>query len=368
MNSPESKDPRNRVAADGQADRKMSICLVRLSALGDVVMVLPLVRALQLQRPAARLTWIIGRGAYPLVAALADEGIEFVVVDKPCTPLGYLRFWRMLAGRKFDVALCLQANWRVHWMYLLISARRKIGFSADRAKDFHRWFVSESVASPRSHNVDAFGKFGEALGLAQPPVATWRLPVSAEAAVWADRHLPAGPLLVVAPCASKSERDWLPERYAAVMRAAGEKHGAVLVLVGGRSRRELALAGAIRAAIPQPVCDLTGQTTLPQFVAVLARARVLLAPDTAAVHLANALGRPVVGLYAVARSRRTGPYGQLQFCVDRYEEAVRKILGRDPAHGADDLRVHDRRAMHLIEVADVLQQLDRAWAEGVAMT
>ncbi len=323
-------------------------------------MALPLVRALQAQLPRTRITWVIGRGAYPLVAGLAAEGIDFVVVDKPSTPLSYVRFGCLMAGRKFDAVLCLQANWRVNCMYPLIQGKRKIGFSADRARDFHRWFVSESVPSKPTHNVDAFWQFGEAVGLVRPASPTWGLPIQVEAAAWAEANLPTGPLLIVAPCASKPERDWLPDRYATVMRTAAEKHGVALVLLGGKSKREQAMARAIQGQVGKPLCDLTGQTTLAQMVAVLARARVLLAPDTGAVHIANALGRRVVGLYAVARSRRTGPYGQLQFCVDRYDEAVREVLRRDPKECPDDVRVHRLAAMRLIQADEVTAQLDRA--------
>jgi heptosyltransferase I len=76
------------------------------------------------------------------------------------------------------------------------------------------------------------------------------------------------------------------------------------------------------------------------------------------VHIANAHGRPVVGLYAVAPASRTGPYGNTIHCVDCFDEAIRTLQGRDPATVAWAHRVHDPRAMSLISVEAVLQKIE----------
>jgi len=341
-----------------------TICLFRLSALGDVVLVLPLVRAIQARLPGVRLTWVIAKGAYPLVAGLAAEGVEFVVLDKP-TGLGdYVDIHHRMSERRFDVLLCLQASWRANTLYPLINARRKIGYRADRAKDLHRLFVRESVEPRRNHIADAFLQFGEMIGVPAPAVPEWRLPVDPAAAAWAAERLPAGPLLVINPCASKPSRTWRVERYAEVARELQWRHGLTPVLLGGPDAGERLVGAKLAEQIGRGTIDLVGRTALPQLVAVLDRARLLLAPDTGAVHIANALGRKVVGLYTAARSTRTGPYPRPEFCVDRYEEAVRKFLHCEPAESPWELRVHDRRAMDLITVPDVLERCEAALAAG----
>jgi heptosyltransferase I len=339
-----------------------SICLFRLSALGDVVLVLPLVRALQEHRPDTKLTWIIGQGAYPLVSGLAAEGIEFVVLEKPSGLGGYVEIHHRMSSRRFDVLLCLQASWRANTLYPLIKADRKIGYRDDRAKDLHRFFVGETIEPRRNHIADAFLQFGEMVGVPPPVTPEWRLPVDPAAAAWADERLPAGPFLALNPCASKAERNWHAGNYAAVARELQRRHGLAVVLLGGPEVQERRVAARIAADLGGTALDLAGRTSLPQLVAVLARARLLLAPDTGAVHIANALGRPVVGLYASARCARTGPYGHPGFCVDRYEEAVRRYLRLDPDRALWELRVHDRRAMDLITVADVLDRCAAALA------
>ncbi len=341
-------------------DSSYSVCLVRLSALGDVVMTLPLVRAIQAHWPRVRLTWVIASGAYPLVSALAAEGIEFIVLDKPNGLGDYADFHHRMSGRRFDVLLCLQAAWRANLLYPMVKAGRKVGFSCDRAKDLHRLFVRETIEPRRTHNVDAFFQFAEKLGVPVPVVPEWRLPVDPSAQAWAMEALPEIPFIAISPCASKAERNWAAQNYAAVARELQRRHGLAVVLLGGPAPEERAMAEKIAAKLDGPACNLVGTTLLPQMVATLARARLLLAPDTGAVHIANALGRPVVGLYTSAQSARTGPYKNLQFCVDRYEEAVRKFLHKDPGQELWELRVHDSRAMDLITVTDVLSACEAA--------
>jgi heptosyltransferase I len=338
-----------------------SICIVRLSALGDVVMVLPLVRTLQARWPEAKITWIIGRGAHDAVAGLRNEGIEFVVIEKPRGIRDYLALRRRMKDRTFDVLLCLQASWRANLIYPCIRARRKIGYGNDRARDFHRYFIRECIPDAKAHLVDGFLQFAEALGLELPLDADWRLPVDASLKAWADGTLPAKPFFAVSPCASKPERDWPVERYVEVVRWAHAHGLGPIVLLGGPTGRDREVADALVSRAQVPILDLVGRTTIPQLIATLARCRLLLAPDTGAVHLANALGRPVVGLYAVAPAHRTGPYRRTEFSVDRFDEAVRTLCGADPARVPWGKRVHDLRAMSLIGVDEVISKVGLAW-------
>src|SRR5207248_10506227 len=84
--------------------------------------------------------------------------------------------------------------------------------------------------------------------------------------------------------------------------------GGTAVLVG--AREEMEISARVAAAVDGPVCDLTGRTTLPQLAAVLAEADAVLANDTGPLHLAIALGRPVVAPYTCTQVALTGPYGQ----------------------------------------------------------
>ncbi len=131
-----------------------SICIVRLSALGDVLMLVPLVRLLQAKLPDAALTWVISRPAYDLVEGM--DGVEFIVINKPNSLADYWHFKKQLAGRKFDVLLATQASFRANLLYPLIRATRKIGYDKLRAKDGHGWFISEAIKPGNDHTLDSF--------------------------------------------------------------------------------------------------------------------------------------------------------------------------------------------------------------------
>lgn len=336
-----------------------SICLVRLSALGDVVLVLPLVRHLQQSLPGVKITWVVGRGVLDIVRPLEKEGVELVAIDKPRRLGDYLALRRRLAGRTFDALLCLQASWRANWLYPCIRAKRKIGYGADRAKDLHGFFVSERVPAAKPHLADGFLQFAEALGLGFPKKISWGLTASEEAAAWAQSNLPTS-FVAVSPCSSKPERDWPVERYAEILRWLHNDKGTPIVLLGGPSARERQFVDALKQQAGIEVTDLVGTTKIPQLIAALAKCRVLLAPDTGAVHIGNALDRRVVGLYAVAPASRTGPYGNLDYCVDCFDEGLRSLLGRDPSSVPWAQRVHHPQAMSLISVAAVKESLERA--------
>jgi heptosyltransferase I len=108
---------------------------------------------------------------------------------------------------------------------------------------------------------------------------------------------------------------------------------------------------------PEHTLNLNGKTSLKQLAALLSQADVLLAPDTGAVHIATALGTPVIGLYAVATPGLTGPYQHQQYCVDRYPDALSRFLGA--GQHAWNTRVHHPDAMSLITVDEVMQQFKR---------
>jgi len=331
-----------------------SLCLVRLSALGDVVMVLPLVRWLRRCWPETSLTWICGRGAMPVLESAALTGVELVPIDKPRGLGDYWRLRRTFADRNFDAVLALQASWRANFIYPCLNARRKIGYGPDRAKDGHRWFVGECLPPAKPHLVDGFLQFAEALGLPWPTAVEWGLNVDPEAMPMASRRY-----MALNVCSSKPERDWLPERYGAVIDYVSRRHGLETVLIGGPSARERVVADEILARVEtRGVVDRVGRTNLKQMIALLAQARFLLAPDTGAVHLATALGKPVCGLYAVAPARRTGPYGATEYCVDRFDEGLCKYLGRKPGEVPWAQRVHHPSAMELISVSAVLEKID----------
>jgi heptosyltransferase I len=342
------------------ASNLQRICLVRLSALGDVCLTVPLVRALQRAFPEARITWVTTRGMLGLLEGL--EGVEFVLTEKGNHPFAYWKFYRQMKRRSFDVLLAAQASFRAHFLYPLIRAPRKIGFAKSEARDSHGWFVNEHVPGGRDHLLDSFMKFARALGVEDLAIE-WRLPVREADMAFAQNRLPGDHWMAVNPMASKPERTWLPESYAALIRACLGRWKHNVVLTGGTNKAEQLLGEALAAPFPRGrVANLVGQTTPKQLAAVLARAKVLVAPDTGPVHIATAVGTPVVGLYAVAPPELSGPYHSQHLVVNRFPDAVRTLLGKEPRSVPWKTRVKSGRAMTLITVDDVLAKLESVLA------
>lgn len=331
------------------------IAILRLSALGDVCMVVPVIRTLQKALPQAHITWFISRPAFDLVNGL--EGVEFIVIDKPRNPLDYLKLRKQFKNAKFDVLLAMQAALRTNLIYPFINAAIKVGFDDTRARDGQRWFTNAQIPFAKQHLMDSFLSFVEAIGVKEK-VIEWDLPLKNEDREWAKQHLPEGDgkLLVINPAASKAERNWPANRYAEIITLMHQR-GVRVMLTGGPHPIEKMLIAEIKQHIDFPITDISAQTSPSQLAAILECGDCVLAPDTGPVHMAVAVGTKVVGLYAVSPAWLSGPYSQREIAIDKYDEAVTTLLKKDPATVPWGTRVHSSEAMKLISVAEVEERL-----------
>ncbi|GAP65908.1 ADP-heptose:LPS heptosyltransferase [Mizugakiibacter sediminis] len=343
-----------------------SLCLLRTSALGDVTHVVPLLRTLQQVWPQTRLTWIIGKLEHRLVGDIA--GIEFVVFDKSRGLDGWRAVRQALAGRRFDALLHLQVALRANLLSLAVRARRRIGYDRARSKDLHGLFVNERIAARSGeHVLDAMASFLEPLGLRQTAVR-WDIPIPDEAEAWAAAQLPDGaPALLLSPCSSHVLRNWRAERYAAAADHAAQALGMRVVLTGGPSAAERAMGDAIRARMRTEPLDLIGKDTLKRALALYRRAAVVLTPDAGPMHMANAVGAKVLGLHAASNPQRSGPYSDRRWCVDRYDAAARRFLGKPAAEIPWGTKIEYPGVMDLVTVDDAIERLEAlARAQGFA--
>lgn len=343
-----------------------SICLLRTSALGDVTHVLPLVRTLQAAWPDTQLTWLIGKLEHKLLDDI--PGIEFLVFDKSRSITAYRDLHRQLYGRRFDVLLHMQVALRANLLSGLVRAPLRIGYDQARAKDLHSLFINRRIAARRGeHVLDAIASFAEPLGLRQTTVR-WDIPIPEAAREFAEHHLPGTqPTLLVSPCSSHALRNWPPERYAAVMDYATHRLGMRVLLCGGPSSYERQFGDAILAHMQTAALDLIGKDTLKQLLALLQRAHLVLTPDSGPMHLANAVGTAVLGLHAASNPARSGPYSDRRWCVDKYDAAARRFVGK-PAHAlAWGRKLEFPGVMDLIRVDDVIEQLQAFAATRLAI-
>jgi len=335
-----------------------SICLLRTSAIGDVTHVVPLLRTLQQAWPRTTLTWIVGKLERKLVGDL--PGVEFVTFDKGAGWAGMRAVHAALKGRRFDALLQMQVALRSNLLSLGIKAERRIGYDRDRAKDLHGLVINERIPARRGeHVLDAIGSFCEPLGLKQTQVR-WDVPIPDEAHAWAAEQLPGDiPTLLVSPASSHALRNWRPARYAAVMDHAASR-GWRTVLTGGPSAFERTMADAILAASRCRPLDLTGKDTLKKLMAMFARTQLLLSPDSGPMHMANSAGTRVLGLHAASNPDRSGPYSDRRWCVNKYDEASRKYLGRPASEIPWGSKIERPGVMDLIGVDEVIERYEAA--------
>ncbi|TFZ46854.1 lipopolysaccharide heptosyltransferase family protein [Stenotrophomonas maltophilia] len=347
------------------ASASSSLCLLRLSALGDVTHVVPLVRTLQAARPDTPIHWIIDKAGHKLLDGL--PGVTFHAYDKKTGMAGVKELRKQLPPGRFEALLQMQVAFRANVLSAFIPAERRIGYDRSRSKDLHGLFINERIPDrPGIHVLDAIGSFCEPLGLRQTEVS-WDLAVPPSAYEWAAAQWPddGRPVLMISPCSSHVMRNWYADRYAAVANHAVQR-GWRVVLCGGRSELERSMADAIQAQLQTPALDLVGKDTLKQLPALLARANLVMTPDSGPMHIANAMGAKVLGLHAASNPNRSGPYSDRRYCVDRYDDAARKYLAKQAADLKWGTKIEFDDVMELITVEDGIAAFERYVADHLS--
>jgi heptosyltransferase I len=339
------------------AEPPRSICILRLSALGDTCHVVPIVRTLQHVWPATQLTWIVGKAEARLMSLV--DGVEFITVDKRAGFGARHALREQLRGRRFDVLLHMQLALRASLLARSVPATVKLGFDRARARDLQWMFTNARIAPrAREHVLDSFFGFLAALGIKDRQVR-WDIPLPESARAYAERLIPdKQPTLIISPCSSHVLRNWRAERYAAIADHAARRYGMRVILCGGPSKLELETGAAIEKAAHTQLTNQIGRDTLPELLALLGRATVLLTPDSGPAHMATMVGTPVVGLYAATNPARSGPYLSRLWCVDAYPEAARRFRGRSPDKLPWTEKIEARGVMDLISVERVAAKLD----------
>jgi len=322
----------------------------------------PLVRTLQAARPDTPIHWIIDKVGHKLLDGL--PGVVFHAYDKKTGMAGVKELRKQLPPGRFDALLQMQVAFRANLLSAFIPAERRIGYDRSRSKDLHGLFINERIPDrPGIHVLDAIGSFCEPLGLRQTEVS-WDLAVPPSAYEWAAAQWPddGRPVLMISPCSSHVMRNWYADRYAAVANHASAR-GWQVVLCGGRSELERSMADAILTQLATPALDLVGRDTLKQLPALLARANLVMTPDSGPMHIANAMGTKVLGLHAASNPHRSGPYSDRRYCVDRYDDAARKHLGKQAADLKWGTKIEFDDVMELITVEDGIAAFERYVAD-----
>jgi len=338
------------------------VCLLRLSAIGDCCHVVPLLRTLQDAWPRTRFSWVIGKVEAKLMSLIPE--VELITVDKGAGLAAYGRLRSEMKRRGgFDLLLHLQLSIRASVAAAVVPAPLKLGFDTARARELQWLFTNARVAPrQREHVLDSFLGFAETLGVPRRK-PRWDIPLPATAHEYAVHQVPdAQPTLLISACSSHALRNWPAQRYAAVAGHAVRHHGMRVILCGGPNALEREMAAEIEKQAGVPLQNQVGKDTLPQLLALLGRATVLLTPDSGPAHMATMVNTPVIGLYAATNPERSGPYLSRRWCVNAYPQAAMKFMGKAPGELAWTTKIEKPGVMDLIEVAAVTAKLDELMA------
>ena len=333
-----------------------SLCIVRLSAIGDVCHAVATVQAIQRRMPETRITWVIGKVEHALVGDL--PGIQFVVFEKQRGVKEYLALRQRFSKQPpFDVLLQMQTSLRANLVAGMIPARRKIGFPPSKAKELHSLFVTEHLPETDAfHVLELFQHFASGIGIHDCDIH-WEIPLPDTAMERVEGWLGKdADYALICPSASNTERNWLTDRYAALARHCHAR-GLEVVLTGSPAEREIALARDIEHQAAIPVHNLAGQTNLKELLALCRGAKVVIGPDSGTLHMATTQGTPVVGLYAHSNPRRTGPYRDLHRVADAYTPALQHA-STDKQSSRWGYRLKGSALMAGIGVEEVIELID----------
>ena len=329
--------------------------VLRLSALGDVTLVVPLIHQLIKNDPNSEVVWVTTLPTRELLGPL--KGCRYLIVEKVQDFGSLWRNWKLLRKETFDQLIVAQASFSAHIVSCLIKAGRKIGFDRRRGRDLHAFFIDESTAYKNEHFVDAYFQLGRLSGLPVTSKPDWSIAFTHLDCEWVKSYRDAGSKVVALhPHASKLERRWTQSGYAEITRKLLDRGCKVLIL-GGSDEVEVSLNEDLALASHNSPINLTGKLSLSQWASVLSEVDLLVAPDTGAVHIANALSTRVVGLYAVANPKLTGPYNAMDDCVNLYSTLAEKYSPKNANHFHH--RFHDCNAMEQIEPKIVWEKITK---------
>lgn len=295
----------------------MKVLILKPSSLGDVVHALPVARALRRHRPDARIHWFLNRELAPLLEG--DPDVERIVpFDRRgwSRPLGWPEAFvtlRHLREARYDLILDLQSLARTALIGWISRGGLVVGLD-DPREGAPAW---HDVSIPRpswgTHAVDWYLAALQPLGVPAGPVEIegWLPRRESVAAPLRARWQSGGEIWIgLQPGARWSTKRWPAERFAAVARGLTAWDPRIHVAVLG-GRDDAGLGATIAGLAGARVQDFTGRLTLPELIEWLRLTACLVTNDTGPMHLAVAVGTPVVALFGPTAPERTGPYGRM---------------------------------------------------------
>jgi lipopolysaccharide heptosyltransferase I len=290
------------------------ILIIRPSALGDVARTVPVLASLRARYPNAEIDWLVQAGFEPVIASHPALTRPLIF---PRHDISLRRLWRADARRtladfllslrapRYDLVIDCQGLGRSGLFARATRAPRRIGFA--NARELGWLGVNERHPIPRTlHTVDRMLALLECAGI--NPLRDLRLYSHESDRVAASEIVATDSPILLAPTSRWPGKRWPPERFAHLAAALLDRGFAPIVLVGGPSERDQCAPLLTLAARRPGLIDLVGRTPVGLLLAIIERARLVIANDSAAVHIAVGFDRPLVALYGPTRTDLVGPY------------------------------------------------------------
>jgi lipopolysaccharide heptosyltransferase I len=296
-----------------------SFLIVRLGALGDIVHASPLVAALAARWPDASIDWVVERKHRPVLDLVTGlrRVVEFESRRFGAAP-GWGGTTRGLRAARYDAVFDAQGLIKSATLARAAGGVRTIGFATGALREpAARGFYSETIdPAGTTHVVEKNLALLRAVGIDAPAV---RFPLRRDPPRAALRQAideVGGGFAVLNPGGGWPNKRWHPERFGAVAAETAQRHGLPSLVLWGPG--DEALADAVVAA-SAGAARRAPQTTIADIVALVGQARLVVSGDTGPLHLAAAVGTPIVGIYGPTDPARNGPISPDDVCVSRHD-------------------------------------------------
>jgi heptosyltransferase-2 len=293
------------------------ILIMRTDRIGDVLLSTPVAKALRMKYPQAYISMVVSPYARDIVEGNPYLD-EVIIYDKDAKHKSWLRSFKFsgrLKKKKFDLAVILHPTNRVHILAFLAGIPKRLGYDCKlgflnnlaRKHTKQRGLMHES-----EYNLDLVGTLG-----VEGDARDIFMPLKEESERWAAEMLNScgiketDKLLALNPGASCPSKIWPADRFAGVAEALSVKYGFKIVVLSGA--RDVQLAHEVAGKIKGGALDLSGRTSISQMASVLKRCSLFISNDSGPVHIASALGVPVISIFGRKQPglspRRWGPLG-----------------------------------------------------------
>ena len=331
-----------------------SICLLRLSSLGDITHMIPIINTIKNKNHKINITWIINKTEYELVKYI--KNIRFIVIDKQSIYKSIKQLYE-LRSINFDVLLHMQVSFRSNIFSMIIRSNRKIGYNKNLSKNLHSLLNYEEIDCREDvHVLDTFFCFLKKISI-NDEILDWSLDI-----IESDfyRRLSDSKYVVINPFTSSRRfnyREWDLENYKDISKFLFNKYKIRTIVVGGSSKYEINRSKIFNGI--SYIDNFVAKTNLQELYTILKNCDTYIGPDSGTLHIASMLNKPVIGLYATSNPRRTGPYKNMNYTINRYPEALRRFENKDENDVKWGFRVRDKNAMSLIKIEDVKNMIEK---------